>query len=213
VNNQRHISPMICLAAIALLGLAASTHAAMFTNGDFEAGTTGWTLSGNVGVQTNVDRSYDGTKSVSYNGGNALPTGVVSQSFDTVVGAEYKLTFYMVQHGVSSSGHSILDVDVFDGTGFAGTNLLSDQAEVLTGVVFNSQSGTPDGLTPFYDQFMFFFIAQSTTSTLRFSDASTNDGIGFDPYLDSVSLTVIPTPAALPAGLLLMAAMFLRQRR
>lgn len=213
MNTQRLVSHTLALAAIALLAVSASTQAAMFTNGDFEAGTTGWTLSGNVGVQTNVDRSYDGSKSVSYNGGNALPTGVVSQSFDTLDGVVYELTFYVVQHGTSSSGHTILDVDIFDGTGFAGTNRLSEQAEVLTGVAFNSQSGTPNGLTPFYTQFTFSFTARNTTSTLRFSDASTNDGIGFDPYLDAVSLAVIPTPAALPAGLSLMTAMLLRRRR
>ena len=212
MKTQRHFV-MTCLVAVALLGLSAQAPAAMFTNGGFESGATGWTLVGSTNTQTNVDRSYEGSGSLVFNGGNTTPNAVVSQSFDTVVGESYYLNFHMAQHGTSSSGHSILDIDIFDGAGFGGTNLLTDQAEVFTGVPFNSQAGTVDGLTPFYERFTFSFTAQSTTSTLRFTDASTNLGSGFDPYVDSIAFTLVPTPAALPAGLTLIAAMLLRRRR
>ena len=48
---------------------------------------------------------------------------------------------------------------------------------------------------------------------LRFTDTSTNNGASFDTYIDAVSITAIPTPAALPAGLTLLAMVATRRRR
>jgi len=209
---HRFVQTVGALSTVILLAItAAPGEAALITNGGFESGGTGWTLTGNAGFFTDIDRTRTGDGLVQFNFGQNTPNAVLSQSFTTVASQEYVLEFFIVKHG-TGGGDAQLDVDVFDGGDFTGTNLLDDTATFSgSGVSFNSQDGTPEGLTPFYEQFIFTFTADSTTTTLRFTDTSTNANT-FDTYLDDVSV-VVPSPAALPAGLALLGLTLWRRRR
>jgi len=211
---HRFVQTVGALSTVILLAItAAPGEAALITNGGFEESDgTGWMLTGNASFFTDIDdRPRTGDGLVLFNAGEDTPDAVLSQSFTTVASQEYVLEFFIVKHG-TGGGDAQLDVDVFDGGDFTGTNLLDDTATFFgSGVIFNSQDGKPEGLTPFYEQFIFTFTADSTTTTLRFTDTSTDAG-GFDTYLDDVSV-VIPSPAALPAGLALLGLTLWRRRR
>ncbi|QNN24290.1 DUF642 domain-containing protein [Planctomycetales bacterium ZRK34] len=202
MNIQRFACSMMI--ALALGCVVAPAQAAMFTNGDFESGSTGWTKIGTHGGFTNnAGRAHEGSWAVGLNGGNNTPDVTISQSFDTETGQLYLLAFYLAKYA-AGSGEARLDVDVFDGGDFTGTNLLSTQA--------SESVGHSEPLSAFYSLYKFTFVAQGTTTTLRFVDTSTNDGLAFDTYLDTVSVAAIPTPAALPAGLCLLGGLLMRRR-
>ena len=67
------------------------TQAEVFTNGSFEAGTAGWTQTGNFQIWTGG--GTDGAKFVAFNAGQATPNGVFSQGFKTTIGNTYELAF------------------------------------------------------------------------------------------------------------------------
>ncbi|MFO1497454.1 MAG: Calx-beta domain-containing protein [Verrucomicrobiota bacterium] len=76
-----------------------------FTNPSFESGSTGWIVTGNEGiVSAGLYTPSDGSKLVAFNWGQTTPNGVVSQTFTTIPGQTYGLTFDVGAIGSSASG-------------------------------------------------------------------------------------------------------------
>jgi hypothetical protein len=65
-----------------------------FTNGSFESGTAGWTVTGNAEVPTGTFYApTDGTRNAAFNAGQSTPNGVISQTVTTTSGQSYTLSF------------------------------------------------------------------------------------------------------------------------
>ncbi len=70
----------------------------LLLNGSFETGNfTGWSVAGNPsGINEVVDNhsaGTDGVCSAVFNAGDTVPSGIISQSFATIPGAQYTLSF------------------------------------------------------------------------------------------------------------------------
>lgn len=211
----RHLLAMVSL--VTVLG-AAQTQAEMFTNGDFESPTftptlsntnsygysftganivqpTGWTLNQSgascvflgEGPKWGVAGSNPyavGNQYLYFNDSTNVAGGTAYQTFDTVAGLTYEVSF-QVGHifavgGVIASNLATVRSDVFDGSATSGTPLgsLSDSRYTI---------GVNAAAT-------FQFTAESTSSTIVFTDVSTGNLSKFDTGLDNVSITLVPEP-------------------
>ncbi|MBB5987561.1 choice-of-anchor C family PEP-CTERM protein [Sphingobium lignivorans] len=216
---------------IAMLGatmLAGAAQAAPFTNGSFEdidapvnsyrnysAGSNlgGWTVfTGAVdlihGGYLNPDFvASDGINSIDMNGSTGQ-VGGISQSFDTLAGGTYTVTFDM-------------NANVYDG--FIGMkNLLVEVAG------FSQEFGYDTSLHPIgqggpWTTHSFDFVALSSSSTLSFLSTYTGGGRVYGALLDNVRVThldgsvpgAVPEPAswAMMIGGFALAGSTLRRRR
>lgn len=146
-------------------------------NGSFESDFTGWTVTGNVFIESETS-SYtttNGIKIASFNGNStsdSAPNGVISQIFDTSPGTSYTLAFDMGVIG-GDNAEQRLQVTV-DGAG----NLLS-QIATKTKVT---------GSTAQWAAMSYTFVANSATTTLTFRDISTVTN-NIDALLDNVRVT------------------------
>jgi CSLREA domain-containing protein len=139
-------------------------------NGSFESGFDGWSHSGNVRVQT-AAMVPDGSKVLGFNTGNSSVGGVVSQTFTTIPGLTYRLTFHM---GVLDYNFSEqrLEVNVSGGV-------------TLANRVF-SMYGTGGGRTVWAVKTV-DFTTDSAATTVKFTDRSPTSN-GIDLLLDHVRL-------------------------
>ena len=144
-----------------------------FTNGSFESGYTGWSQSGNQNIYANAQYpTTHGTKGVQFNGGQALPNGVLRQTFLTTVGTVYHVNFDLGVYSYQSNAEERARVMVV-GSG----TLLSQNISVFgigTGAAF-----TPKAFT---------FTANSSSTTLSFTDISPATQ-NIDLLLDNVRVT------------------------
>jgi lysophospholipase L1-like esterase len=146
----------------------------LLTNGSFESNFTGWTNTGSVEIQSSSPyTATDGTKIAGFNGANATPNGVVSQSFATTPGATYTLAF---DAGVLSytTASQKMQVNV------NGTASLLNQTVTITRTSGSNNLWLPQ---------TFSFVADSATTTLSFTDTSTSTA-GLDLVLDNVRVTL-----------------------
>lgn len=191
----------IQLAAVGVVFLLGTSHlrASLILNGSFENSTAGlpddWNPTGNMRVIT-AQGETDGTSALAFSFGNVPSTGIISQTFNTTSGVMYNLAFDFGKYSVNQPFQSArLEVDVFDGAGFGGLQLL-DQTVVDT----TPGSGDPNSTDSpdVYDAFQFSFLAVSSSSTLRFTDVSDAQasGGGFDAMLDNVSVSTVPEPSS-----------------
>jgi hypothetical protein len=105
----------LSLAAFGLSVLLASiVQANVITNGGFETGDfTGWTVSGaavvcNSATGTFCGVAYEGIYSVSLNSGDAPPSAVLDQTFLTVPGTPYDVSFaYGIVDFVGGASHQL----------------------------------------------------------------------------------------------------------
>ena len=168
------LSPAACLRAAGLI-----------TNGDFETGDfTGWTLNftppNNAAVIiTDADRVYHGSKAVDFSYASAAPTAVISQTFSTLSGAVYEVTFAF--GAVAWTDRFVgLRCDVL------GTN----GATVLASRTLNRRGINPvtGGIYPAqWSLETLAFTADGASATLRFTDV-TADSFAADAVLDYVSV-------------------------
>jgi|GEM_PF-1483323 len=146
----------------------------ILVNGSFESDFTGWTKTGNVNIESSAPYTFtDGVKLAGFNGANTTPDGVLSQSFATTPGTSYVLTF---DAGVLSYNSNPQKMQV----GVTGTGSLLSQTVTVTRTGGSNNLWLPQSFT---------FVANSTTSTLSFTDTSTST-IGLDLVLDNVKVVV-----------------------
>ncbi|MEO5714727.1 MAG: Ig-like domain-containing protein [Luteolibacter sp.] len=147
-----------------------------FVNGSFESGYTGWTTTGNQGIQSGSPyTATDGTKLVGFNGANLTPNGVLSQTFGTIPGATYTLAF---DAGVLSFNTNSQTMQV---TATGNTNLLN-RTITITGLGGGSNRWLAQSFT---------FVADRSTTTLAFRDLSTAT-LNIDLVLDNVRVSGPP---------------------
>ncbi len=175
-------------AALAFITTASTAHANLLVNGSFEddacAGSfctvgslTGWSLSTNVDQINSLWTHADGTKSLDMNGNRGPAT--VSQSFTTVVGQDYRVSFAMSGNIAGSPSTKTMDVSV---------------AGMLNSYSFINQGSFANMV---WEDHSFIFTANAISSTL--SLASTTSGCCWGPALDNVVVTRYDRPNGVPA--------------
>ena len=85
---------------------------------------THWNATGNL-VVADTQGETDGSNAIAFSNGNRPSNGVISQSIATTAGLEYSFNFDFGKFSFTEPFQfARLDVDVFDGAGFAGVKLL-----------------------------------------------------------------------------------------
>jgi hypothetical protein len=188
------------LLAVVPIGLL---NAAPFRNGSFESPgltnpstqlvltgseLTAWTVSGEGTVKLLNgkvgDQQFDpvvGVHQINFSGGETPTGGTLSQTFDTVPGTSYTVSFYVgrVGPGGGSVGVTATVLDLNSNT-IGELQVTPPQA---------------DGYGPLSQ---FSFVAATTTSTIRFQDTSSTT-VSVDMALDAISVT--PTANQFSVGL------------
>ncbi|MBN8809172.1 MAG: choice-of-anchor C family protein [Sphingomonas sp.] len=204
----------ILLAAVAAVVLTSGTaHAAAFTNGSFESGIspgtfttlnagdsssiTGWTVtSGSIDYIGSYWQAGNGSRSLDMSGNGP---GSIAQTFDTVAGATYQVTFLLAGNTDGSPTTKTLNVWA-DGGRAAGYSFDT------TGKSASSMGWT---------QFTYNFMAIGASTTLTFSSTT---GTAYGAALDNVTVSrvaAVPEPASwamLIAGFGLMGGTLRRRR-
>jgi hypothetical protein len=164
-------------------------------NGDFEtppfdtpSTVSGWTVTGNAAI---ADRSSQGSAggahATAFNAGGDSAGNVLSQSFATSVGKTYIVDFYSGVFGIPDNNATLQQLDVQ----VLGSNTIVDQT------VTPPVQGTFDPSMVRFQHYQFSFVANSSTTTLQFTDIGTGNSIA-DIMLDTVSVT--PEPVQLING-------------
>lgn len=204
-----------CAAVALVCGLSSVAQAAAFSNGSFESfegaanatcsggfvncgqfnvgnpGITGWTVGGDsVDLVGLLWEAADGGWSVDLNGVGA---GTLSQTFDTVAGTTYRVSFDI--GGNFYGGPSVK----------TGTASVDDTVLPLS---FDIGGSTAANMG--WQRRSFEFTAADTSSTLRFFSTVGGDaGLA----LDNVQVTAVPEPQTMALWLAGLAALLLRRRR
>jgi len=179
----------LILAAIAATVLPAAANAQAFQIGSFEGGSnpgsfstlnagstavTGWTV-GAAGID--YIGSYwaagEGDRSIDLSGNAA---GSIAQTFDTVIGQAYSVTFLLA--GNPDGAPTVKNVAV-GATGNAVANFTLDS----TGASHAAMGWT---------EYAYNFVATGTSTTLSFASL---DNSPYGPALDNVSVAAVPEPA------------------
>ncbi len=191
--QRRNSIWLTALAAAAALAGAGPALGAAFTNGSFETGPsfsggftnlgtgtttiTGWTVtSGNIDYIGNYWTAEDGSRSLDMNGNQP---GAIAQTFDTVLGRQYTVTFWIA--GNPDCGPTIKHLQVTatgNSTGYYTFDI-------------SSHSTTSMGWTAV----TYTFVATGASTTLTFQSTDTGSSCG--PALDNVSIAEVPTIPAL----------------
>lgn len=183
------LSTLISLTALCQIALAGP-----FTNGGFESPgnlpdkseilltnadprLTGWVVGGPGGPVTLANGTFgnldfpavDGTYQLVFNGGNLAPGTWLSQTFDTAVGQDYLVTFYVGQLGPAPGDMSITATAISGAGGTLG---------YMNAVPPSHGYGGPQSL---------LFTATTPTTTLRLQDTSIAT-VSVDVALDAVSM-------------------------
>ncbi len=216
----------ISLIAVVLVAVSMSAgHAAVFTNGSFESASiavdtnmdsstpigaiTGWVLNIGAGERMRYEDDFfgflsptDGVREIAFNNGQTTPGASISQTFDTVIGTQYVVTFDVgsvdTTNDNSGGGNLVLTASV----DAAGASPVSTTIVVTDDPIVSSWSHTDQTLS---------FTASSISTTLTFLDES-DFTQNADVLLDNVRLEVIPEPASL-ALLGIGGVMVIRRRR
>lgn len=142
----------------------------MILNGSFEDDYTGWTPAGNQEIA--YLSATDGIRVVAFNSHNLTPDATLRQTFATVPGQTYVVSFDM---GVWSYVRRTMTLGVtVEGAGTLLSRNTSLRGAGTGGIEWTSAS--------------YSFIADSASSTLVFTDRSAST-IGIDVLLDNVKVT------------------------
>jgi len=197
--NLRFLLALLTLTFASMMIVPAS-QANLLVNPGFETeDLTGWSLdtgpTGGDSVQCSgafFGGASEGGCAIQLNGGNTTPDAVLEQSFATITGATYELSFDIGNYAQSGDpGDSAVLVEV-----------LNNGTDILAGFPLTSQDlsrgGTPSGPMEIsdFENFTAIFAATGSSTLLRITDQSTNVGFGFDTMLDNFSVTAVPVPAA-----------------
>ncbi len=179
------------LAILALsLGLASPALAAsnIVTNGGFDSGLSGWTVSPNTteiyAADGNVYSSCCGTGALAsqtdafaaFGGGSVANVSTLSQALLTIPGQDYTLSFDLTALGGGSQNFS---ASLFDGSTLLGS------------LISTATAGQP------FSTYSLNFFATSASTNLVFNVTPFGTGAGdsIDPILDNVSVSAAPEPA------------------
>ena len=181
------------LALFFALAITGVVHAAPFQNGSFENGSgapaslttlgpgdtsiTGWTVTGN-----GID--WIGTYWVAANGTYSLDlsagaAGGIQQTFDTVAGHNYSVTFALAGNGAGGSTVKMVQVQATGGT-------QTTYSFETTGTSYSAMGWTTQ---------TYSFTATGPSTTLSFTSLENS---AYGPALDNVALgdvTPVPAPA------------------
>jgi choice-of-anchor C domain-containing protein len=181
------------LALLFALAITGVVHAAPFQNGSFENGSgapaslttlgpgdtsiTGWTVTGNgidwIGTYW---VAANGTYSLDLSAGTA---GGIEQTFDTVAGHDYSVTFALAGNGAGGSTVKMVQVQATGGTQVT-------YSFDTTGTSYGAMGWTTQTYT---------FTATGPSTTLSFTSLENS---AYGPALDNVAVTdvtPVPTPA------------------
>ncbi|HEX8552930.1 MAG TPA: Ig-like domain-containing protein, partial [Abditibacteriaceae bacterium] len=172
---QKTIAPMFVLVAGGLLMAPAHAQTNLLQNGSFETGNfSGWNVTNpspnNNGVMNEPSGfpASNGTRKVILNSGNLVGSLKISQSFPTIVGKKYTVSF---DYGVNPIAR-VQRISV----GF-------------TGNLDQTISSDPGGSPLVYTAKSVTFTATATSSTLSLQDVTTFDeGNNADGFLDNVQV-------------------------
>ena len=159
---------------IAILFNLESINSQSLINGDFDFGSLDyWISSGNLiifsyGGSSSCCVPSQGNYALNFNGGNAVVNGSIQQSFSTIKGAIYSLSF---DFGKGGDGNGIASL-IFE---ICGKNV------ILNKTVSDGTGGYPGA----YQRFHYTFTADTTIAILNVIDNS-NGTISFDALLDNV---------------------------
>ena len=177
------------VAVLALLSANAAS-AGVFSNGNFETGLLGpWVATGNVQIANNTpgngfyfgagNPGHDGAHAIAFNSGNTAPNGVLTQTFNTVLGQAYDLSF---EFGATSGGTQ---------------SLLSSILGVNGLTLLGSTTTTDSNPNPNLTVASIHFIADGSSATIKFTDVASNSSFDLDGLLDNVALQAVAgAPAA-----------------
>ena len=177
-------------ALFALAAIAGSAQANVIQNGNFENGSSNWSISGAASVTGRTfgqpgfywgggSLAQNGNYAVAFNGGDQFANGQLWQSFATVAGKTYTLSF---DYGTTSPWAQSMNWSVFDNA--------SGSKSLASGWV------TDNNVSGILDTYRFNFVAASGSTILRFADVNANNSASNDGLLDNVSVKV-PEPASL----------------
>jgi hypothetical protein len=187
----------LILGASILLLASVQANASLIVNGSFEDPTivgpyehrngnelTGWTIFSTYKGTVQFDTSYAAVSEGSQAVQIEVPGDWISQSFATVIGQEYKVSFDLSAY------------PVYGGRNLGRATCAPFCVSVL-GVTAGSASGVFSGISVAYLTHALLFDADSTTSTVKFKNLYDGDGWGNYPHLDNVSVEAVPAPAAI----------------
>ena len=177
-------------AVLAAVVSCVAAHANLLTNGSFESLQTGWSFTGDAlsfaanAYVTNAGGSGSspyGTNLAAFNAGQVVPPGTISQSFSTVSGQVYDLSFAFGQFG-GSFGDQTLTYSVVSNSGTLATGVLNPTAPTTN-------------LSSIFQTYSTTFVGTGGMATLSFTDAGSQTA-NTDLLLDNVTVST-PAPSAL----------------
>jgi hypothetical protein len=147
----------------------------------------GWSVGG-TGRGINIVRGLivtpkEGSQFVLFNGGNSLPGNWIAQTFDTIAGRRYRVSFAVARTGPGTASGNVSIV----------ASVKSQAGETLEQSV---AIPVGNGFGPTQE---FVFTAVSGASTIQFADTSSAT-VSVDLLLDAVSIVQFPVIITQPAG-------------
>ena len=204
-----------------------TSHGAAFQNGSFEQNggngsttATGWTFTLGAGnaffALNNFEGGTNGSFAAVFNPGGGANTGeILAQTFNTVFGTTYSVSFDFGEFSSAINENQLLQITVRDGSN---NNLITSGS----GTVLNGNGGNNSGVSitqntnilkiadstssggvfttaapnKQFSTVSFNFVANAASSTIAFTDIGANGTVAnTDFILDNVKVGVVPEPS------------------
>lgn len=213
MNTRNGILRLRLIAVCGLVMVASTVEANLLTNGSFETASipaptgnvpvgstaiTGWIVTRNpIDYVGSEWVPPDGTRSIDLDGSPGA--GGIAQSFATVAGTSYKITFDMAGHPVGPPTIKKLEIQA------------AGQSATFTFDVTGHSEPDNMGWAPR----KWVFMATDSLTTLEFFSRDTSTFALYGPVLDNVTASAVPLPATVwlfGTGLLALASVFRKRR-